>query len=135
MINDNASSSNLSIDMVERLPKSIFTALRTRNIVVHFFWRQLQVQICISFLLISALMSAGGAFGGNRGMAPVPPEKGIFPLDHMHLCDLEKKEYVSCLKTSGHQSEKCRQFSKKYLQCRMEKNLMAKQDLSELGFK
>ncbi|XVE88849.1 hypothetical protein DITRI_Ditri19aG0102000 [Diplodiscus trichospermus] len=79
-------------------------------------------------------MSAGGAFGGNRGLRPVPPEKGIFPLDHLHECDLEKKEYLNCLKTSGHKSEKCRQFSKKYLQCRMEKNLMAKQDLSELGF-
>ncbi|MBA0807567.1 hypothetical protein Gohar_023366, partial [Gossypium harknessii] len=76
----------------------------------------------------------GGAFGGNRGLRPVPPEKGIFPLDHLRECDLEKKEYLSCLKTSGHKSEKCRQFSKKYLQCRMEKNLMAKQDLSELGF-
>ncbi|CAH9080799.1 unnamed protein product [Cuscuta europaea] len=79
-------------------------------------------------------MSAGGAFGGNRGLRPVPPEKGVFPLDHSHLCDSEKKDYLGCLKTSGHQSEKCRQFSKKYLKCRMEKNLMAKQDLSELGF-
>lgn len=79
-------------------------------------------------------MSAGGAFGGNRGLRPVPPEKGVFPLDHMHLCDLEKKEYLGCLKTSGHKSEKCRIFSKKYLECRMKKNLMAKQDMSELGF-
>lgn len=31
---------------------------------------------------------AGGAFGGNRGARPVPPEKGVFPLDHMHQCDL-----------------------------------------------
>ncbi|EXB74553.1 hypothetical protein L484_026250 [Morus notabilis] len=52
----------------------------------------------------------------------------------MHLCDLEKKEYLNCLKSFGHQSEKCRHLSKKYLQCRMEKNLMAKQDMSELGF-
>lgn len=29
---------------------------------------------------------AGGAFGGNRGVKPVPPEKGVFPLDRMHLC-------------------------------------------------
>ncbi|ONK60428.1 uncharacterized protein A4U43_C08F18360 [Asparagus officinalis] len=79
-------------------------------------------------------MSAGGAFGGNRGARPVPPEKGVFPLDHLHECDLEKKEYITCLKSSGHLSEKCRQFSKKYLECRMEKNLMAKQDMSELGF-
>ncbi|XP_024973015.1 cytochrome c oxidase assembly protein COX19-like isoform X1 [Cynara cardunculus var. scolymus] len=66
-------------------------------------------------------MSAGGAFGGNRGARPVPPEKGVFPLDHMHLCDMEKKEYISCLKTSGHKSEICRHLSKKYLECRMAK--------------
>ncbi|PHT82078.1 hypothetical protein T459_15093, partial [Capsicum annuum] len=76
----------------------------------------------------------GGAFGGNRGVRPVPPEKGVFPLDHMHLCDLEKKEYLNCLKSAGHKSEGCRHLSKKYLECRMEKNLMAKQDMSELGF-
>ncbi|KAK7265096.1 hypothetical protein RJT34_32712 [Clitoria ternatea] len=80
-------------------------------------------------------LCVGGAFGGNRGLRPVPPEKGIFPLDHMHLCDLEKVEYLNCLKTGSHQSQKCREFSKKYLECRMEKNLMAKQDLAELGFK
>ncbi|KAM0946070.1 putative cysteine alpha-hairpin motif superfamily [Dioscorea sansibarensis] len=80
-------------------------------------------------------MSAGGAFGGNRGARPVPPEKGVFPLDHLHECDLEKKEYISCLKSSGYQSERCRHFSKKYLECRMERNLMAKQDMSELGFR
>ncbi|KAG9141480.1 hypothetical protein Leryth_001926 [Lithospermum erythrorhizon] len=79
-------------------------------------------------------MSTGGAFGGNRGARPVPPEKGVFPLDHMHLCDMAKKEYLSCLKTSGHKSEKCRHLSKQYLECRMEKNLMAKQNMSELGF-
>ncbi|XWS11962.1 hypothetical protein CRYUN_Cryun37aG0049900 [Craigia yunnanensis] len=67
------------------------------------------------------VFGAGGAFGGNRGLRPVPSEKGIFPLDHLHESDLEKKEYLNCLKTSGHKSEKCRQFSKKYLQCRMEK--------------
>ncbi|KAH0708824.1 hypothetical protein KY284_010251 [Solanum tuberosum] len=63
----------------------------------------------------------GGAFGGNRGLRPVPPEKGVFPLDHMHLCDLEKKEYLNCLKSSGHKSDNCRHLSKKYLVCRMEK--------------
>jgi len=80
-------------------------------------------------------MSAGGAFGGNRGVRPVPPEKGVFPLDHLHECDLEKKDYLACLKSTGFQSERCRQFSKKYLECRMERNLMAKQDMSELGFR
>ena len=130
------------------------------------------------------MVLAGGAFGGNRGARPVPPEKGVFPLDHLHECDLvenllffhwesilfiiyvyiflylcvkhnnflnlvclqlkfvgfffmvfsqclrccccidlfqEKKDYLSCLKSSGHNSEKCRHLSKKYLQCRMDK--------------
>ncbi|KAH7565274.1 hypothetical protein ACOSP7_020440 [Xanthoceras sorbifolium] len=80
-------------------------------------------------------MSAGGAFGGTRGASPVPPEKGVFPLDHLRQCDLEKKDYLSCLKTSGHQSKKCHSFAKTYLQCRMAKNLMARQDLTELGFR
>ncbi|XP_057871672.1 uncharacterized protein LOC131078052 isoform X1 [Cryptomeria japonica] len=79
-------------------------------------------------------MNAGGAFGGNRGLKPVPPEKGVFPLDHLHECDLEKKTYMVCLKSNNYKSEKCRDFSKKYLECRMERNLMAKQDISELGF-
>ncbi|KAL1187770.1 hypothetical protein V5N11_005643 [Cardamine amara subsp. amara] len=76
----------------------------------------------------------GGAFGGNRGLRPIPPEKGIFPLDHLHECDAEKKEYLGCLKSSAHKSEQCRHLSKKYLECRMAKNLMAKQDMTELGF-
>ncbi|KAF6145723.1 hypothetical protein GIB67_018675 [Kingdonia uniflora] len=80
-------------------------------------------------------MSAGGAFGGNRGLRPVPPEKGVFPLDHNHECDLAKKDYIDCLKSSTYQSERCRNFSKKYLECRMERNLMARQDMSELGFR
>ncbi|CAJ2663854.1 cytochrome c oxidase assembly protein COX19-like [Trifolium pratense] len=54
-------------------------------------------------------MSSGGAFGGNRGLRPVPLEKGVFPLDHMHLCDLDKKEYLNCLKTAGNKSEICRE--------------------------
>nr|CAB3464483.1 unnamed protein product [Digitaria exilis] len=68
-----------------------------------------------------AWTTTGGAFGGNRGVRPVPPEKGVFPLDHLHECDLEKKDYLACLKSTGFQSEKCRQFSKKYLECRMER--------------
>jgi len=39
-------------------------------------------------MFLTVLCSIGGAFGGNRGLRPVPPEKGIFPLDHLHLCDI-----------------------------------------------
>ena len=38
-----------------------------------------------SFSLVPQ-MSAGGAFGGARGLAPKPPEKGVFPLDHFGEC-------------------------------------------------
>jgi hypothetical protein len=31
-------------------------------------------------------MSAGGQFGGTRGLKPQPPEKGVFPLDHFGEC-------------------------------------------------
>ena len=37
---------------------------------------------------ITLWVFTGGAFGGNRGVRPVPPEKGVFPLDHLHECDL-----------------------------------------------
>lgn len=47
----------------------------------------LQTCMCVSALLRMLLFLVGGAFGGNRGVSPVPPEKGVFPLDHMHLCD------------------------------------------------
>ncbi|KAF8400863.1 hypothetical protein HHK36_014166 [Tetracentron sinense] len=87
---------------------------------------------------MSAVILASDAFGGNRGLRPLPPEKGVFPLDHMHECDSDKKKYITCLKSSGYQSERCRRFSKKYCECRMERlvswNLMAKRDMSELGF-
>ncbi|KAG0454875.1 hypothetical protein HPP92_024167 [Vanilla planifolia] len=98
-----------------------------------FHWRFIYFPNYI-YVIIIWEMSAGGAFGGNRGARPVPPEKGVFPLDHLHECDLEKQEYIACLKASKFQSEKCRHLSKKYLECRMERNLMAKQDMSTLGF-
>ncbi|CAM6086003.1 unnamed protein product [Calypogeia fissa] len=81
------------------------------------------------------MASIGGAFGGNRGMTPVPPEKGVFPLDHLHECDEAMKTYMRCLKESSYDAENCRHLSKVYLECRMERNLMARQDLAELGFK
>lgn len=75
------------------------------------------------------------AFGGNRGVAPKPPEKGVFPLDHFGECKEVMQEYLGCLKQHGGESQPCRELSKKYLECRMGRNLMAPQDLRELGFK
>lgn len=41
--------------------------------------------------LLVAIVAIGSALGGNRGARPVTPEKGVFPLDHMHLCDLVRR--------------------------------------------
>ncbi|EFJ13059.1 hypothetical protein SELMODRAFT_49815, partial [Selaginella moellendorffii] len=79
-------------------------------------------------------MAAGGAFGGSRGVKPVPPEKGVFPLDHFHECKPAMQEYMQCLKNNQMLADRCKHLSKKYLECRMERNLMCKQDLKELGF-
>ena len=107
-------------------------------------------------------MSAGGAFGGARGNQPKPPEKGVFPLDHFGECKQVgpttaatmqgdalpsshalrsprpplqvKEEYLECLKAHQAEGEACQGVAKRYLECRMERNLMAKQDLSTLGF-
>lgn len=79
-------------------------------------------------------MSAGGAFGGARGYQPKPPEKGVFPLDHFGECRKEKERYMVCLKENRNDAETCRDEAKAYLECRMSKQLMAKQPLKELGF-
>ncbi|KAG7671843.1 hypothetical protein Ndes2526B_g07243 [Nannochloris sp. 'desiccata'] len=79
-------------------------------------------------------MSAGGSFGGARGYQPKPPEKGVFPLDHFGECQAVKEKYMACLKEHSGQTEACRDVAKLYLECRMDKNLMAQQSLRDLGF-
>ena len=41
--------------------------------------------------------------------------------------------YLECLKDSKQQHHKCRDFSKDYLQCRMDNELMAKEDLNKVS--
>ena len=43
-------------------------------------------------------------------------------------------KYMVCLAENSHKNSACREQSKSYLECRMEKNLMAKEDLGKLGF-
>jgi len=56
-------------------------AAASRSRIVLASWHDECIHLWLAIL-------AGGAFGGNRGLRPVPPEKGVFPLDHMHECDL-----------------------------------------------
>ncbi|DBA71047.1 TPA: hypothetical protein ACH3X2_011473 [Trebouxia sp. C0005] len=66
-------------------------------------------------------MSAGGAFGGSRGLQPRAPEKGVFPLDHFGECKQVSQDYLACLKYNTGDASKCRDLSKLYLQCRMDR--------------
>ena len=79
-------------------------------------------------------MSAGGSFGGARGYQPRPPEKGVFPLDHFGECKQVKEAYAECLRANDNAADACRDLAKQYLECRMERQLMAQQDLRDLGF-
>ncbi|CAL6279515.1 cytochrome c oxidase assembly protein COX19 [Bathycoccus prasinos] len=70
-----------------------------------------------------------------RAGNPLAPEKGAFPLDHFGECATFKETYLKCLQKQKSDANKCKMESKSYLECRMAKELMAKQPLHELGFK
>jgi cytochrome c oxidase assembly protein subunit 19 len=43
-------------------------------------------------------------------------------------------EYLSCLKRARGMNDQCRGVAKSYLKCRMENNLMAPDEMRNLGF-
>jgi hypothetical protein len=74
------------------------------------------------------------AFGGARAQARAP-ERGVFPLDHDGDCKEPMQMFLQCLKENKSDHFPCKSFTKTYLKCRMEHNLMAKDDLDSLGLK
>ncbi|XP_073501888.1 cytochrome c oxidase assembly protein COX19 [Phyllobates terribilis] len=72
---------------------------------------------------------------GTKTFKPRPPEKGSFPLDHLGECKPFKEKFMKCLRENTYQSSLCREESKEYLECRMERQLMAKEPLEKLGFR
>jgi len=44
------------------------------------------------------------------------------------------RAYLSCMKEQGDAHHLCRDQSKSYLSCRMERGLMAQEDLDTMGF-
>ncbi len=63
-----------------------------------------------------------------------PPDKGSFPLDHFQECKRIHDEYMRCLKSNKNDNLSCRDCAKDYLQCRMDKGLMNKESMENLGF-
>lgn len=45
------------------------------------------------------------------------------------------QEYMACMKAHRSESGKCRHLTRQYLECRMEKGLMEKDEMSNLGFR
>ncbi|NXG51222.1 COX19 protein, partial [Psilopogon haemacephalus] len=88
---------------------------------------------------------------GTKSFTPRPPDKGAFPLDHFGECSAFKERFMECLRNSDYESSACRQHAKAYLECRMERQvvartlpgtarpgkpqLMANEPLEKLGFK
>jgi len=68
-------------------------------------------------------MSAFGSPGGRQAVSkPIPPERGSFPLDHDAECQSIIKHYLKCLRSHrGVNEDECRELSKSYLQCRMDR--------------
>lgn len=69
----------------------------------------------------------------GRNVPPRPPAKGSFPLDHLGECALFARQYEECLRENGGHAGKCRAAARKYLACRMETDLMAREDFRNLG--
>lgn len=81
------------------------------------------------------MSSFGSPGSGPYAGKPVPPQRGSFPLDHDGECKDVMTKYLSCIKkVKGVNDEECRNLAKSYLACRMDRNLMAKDDFKNLGF-
>lgn len=64
----------------------------------------------------------------------VPPERGSFPLDLGNECGEFVKKYLICVKSNKGDNPQCRELAKEYLECRMNKGLMDKDEMRNLGF-
>ncbi|XP_024619318.1 cytochrome c oxidase assembly protein COX19 [Neophocaena asiaeorientalis asiaeorientalis] len=71
---------------------------------------------------------------GSKSFQPRPPDKGSFPLDHFGECKGFKERFLKCLRDNHFENASCRNESKEYLECRMERQLMAPEPLEKLGF-
>ncbi|KAI0159531.1 hypothetical protein GGR57DRAFT_457696 [Xylariaceae sp. FL1272] len=81
------------------------------------------------------MSSFGSPGSGPYTGKPVPPERGSFPLDHDGECKHIMTRYLSCIKkVRGMNDEECRLLAKSYLACRMDNNLMARDEFKNLGF-
>ncbi|KAF8601476.1 hypothetical protein BDV93DRAFT_495551 [Ceratobasidium sp. AG-I] len=77
------------------------------------------------------------SFGRPPTFSPfsaTPPERGSFPLDHEGECKAFMTTYLQCLAKNKNDGTPCRLLNKQYLECRMNKGLMERDEWKNLGF-
>ncbi|KIP03519.1 hypothetical protein PHLGIDRAFT_110785 [Phlebiopsis gigantea 11061_1 CR5-6] len=78
-------------------------------------------------------MSFGRPPSISTGFSPAPPDRGSFPLDHYGECKEYMSVYLDCLRKNSSNSTPCRPLNRNYLDCRMNKGLMDRDDWKNLG--
>ncbi|KAK1921657.1 cytochrome c oxidase assembly protein COX19 [Papiliotrema laurentii] len=78
-------------------------------------------------------MSFGRPGGFGDAFKVSPPARGSFPLDHDGECKDAMMAHLKCLKANYGDAGKCRLESRRYLECRMDKGLMVRDDMANLG--
>lgn len=66
-------------------------------------------------------------------VAKTAPARGSFPIDRIGACADLATKYNECLSTNCFEASFCRQICKRYLQCRMQNNLMTPEEWRFLG--
>lgn len=84
-------------------------------------------------IVVESNVMAANVFGAKQ-FKPTPPDKGSFPLDREGECKQFYLKYMICLSENKTSNTECREQAKNYLDCRMEKGLMAKESWSKLGY-
>jgi cytochrome c oxidase assembly protein subunit 19 len=64
---------------------------------------------------------------------PKAPILGSFPLDHFRECKAEIEQYYVCLKANNYCTPMCRDYTRNYLKCRMDRGLMKQADVNAFG--
>ncbi|CAE6475526.1 unnamed protein product [Rhizoctonia solani] len=64
---------------------------------------------------------------------PTPPDRGSFPLDHEGECKSFMTSYLRCLFKNKNDITPCRHLNRDYLECRMKRGLMERDNWSNLG--
>ncbi|GBE78441.1 hypothetical protein BKA93DRAFT_742075 [Sparassis latifolia] len=78
-------------------------------------------------------MSFGRPPSVSAGFQSAPPDRGSFPLDHYGECKDFMKVYLDCLRKNSSNSTPCRHLNREYLDCRMDRGLMGRDEWRNLG--